>query len=135
MSVLKTKVELEKRLAAAFPSTPIAYEGVAFTPPEAATYIYCQINRQRTIDPVFGSKYRREQLTFQTFVVTPYNIGTGSATTLAEQIRDLFPRGLMLPVDNLRIHVLDTPDVNGSMLYDNRIVVPVMVPVTVEVFN
>lgn len=135
MSVLKTKTELEKRLAQNFPGVQIAYEGISFTPPEDQIYFRTIINREKTVDPVFGSLYRREMATFIVFVVAPFNRGTASAITYAEQIRSLFPRGLTIAVDNLRIQFFNTAEIAGTTGIDNRVVVPVMVPLTVEVFN
>lgn len=135
MSVLKTKQELEKRLAAAFPSTPIAYENVSFTPPEGQAFLRCWVNRGKVTDPVFGSAYRRENATFMVFVEAPYNEGSAVAYTLAEQVKALFYRGLTITVDNLRIQFFDTPQIGGAGTVNNRVVLPVMIDVVTEVYS
>lgn len=132
MSILKTKIALESRLIANFPSTPIAPEAVGFTPPPG-NYFRVNLQIRRPTDPVLGSKYRRENLTFQVFVVVQANAGTADALALAEQVAQVFQRGTFISVDNLRIHVFNSPQINSAVLSDKRLVVPVLIPVTVEV--
>lgn len=132
MSILKTKIALESRLFSNFPSIPIAPEGVSFTAP-SGSYLRVILQVNRPDDPVLGSMYHRENLTFQVFCVTESNKGTAAALTLAEQVSDVFRRGTFISVDNLRIHVFNTPQVSSVVVADNRLVVPVLIPVTVEV--
>lgn len=137
MAILETKIALETRLATAFPTTKIAYPSVAFTPPIDQTYLRCQMMVGKPDDPVIGVKYRRENITFQVFVVSPYNKGEAEALTIARQIADLYARGTTIsPSANILIQTFDSPQIAGSLIVaDNRLVVPVIIPVVVQVFN
>jgi len=132
VSILKTKIALETRLVANFPAIQIAPEGVTFFTP-SGSYFRVNLQVNRPDDPVLGSLYRRENITFQVFCVTDSNKGTAAALTLAEQVADVYRRGTFISVDNLRIHVFNTPQVGSVVVADNRLVVPVLIPVTVEV--
>lgn len=134
MELLKAIAAEEKRLATAFPSIPISYENEEFNPP-STTYMMVQSIPQEPVDPVFGSKYRRERLSFQVFIVGEINKGTGEVLTIAGQVRDLFERGVTIDVDNLRIQHFSSPKISGAMTMNNRVVVPVIIPVTVEVYD
>lgn len=132
MSILKTKIALESRLVSNFPSVPIAPEAVSvYMPPGNYFRINLQINKPT--DPLLGSKYRRENLMFQVFCVVDSNKGTAGALTLAEQVHGVFQRGTFISVDNLRIHVFTSPQIGTATVAENRLVVPVLIPVTVEV--
>lgn len=133
--ILDAKILLEKRLRTAFPSTAIAVENVSFVPPENTLYLHCQLRIDEPSDPVFGAKYRRENLSFQVFVVGPYNKGSVESLTIAHQIRDLYQRGTSITFDNLIIQMFESPQISGSTIVNNRVVIPVLIPVTVEVYN
>ena len=133
MTILLAKTTLESRLAANFPTTTIGYEGVAFNPP-AGNYLRCQLKILQPDDRVRGSAYYRENLVFQVFVNTNINMGAASAITLAQNVRSVFPKGWSANITNGRVHVLNTPQIGSVMTPDNRLVVPVFIPVTMEVF-
>lgn len=135
LEILNTKIELEKRLTNAFPSVKVAFPGVSFDPPTNELYFRCQMSIGKPDDPVIGAKYRRENITFQVFVVAPYNKGEAEAFTAAQQIFDLYARGMSISVSNLLIRTFESPRISGSMIVDNRLIVPVMIPVVVQVFN
>jgi hypothetical protein len=135
MAIKEAIAALEKRLATAFPTTAISYENVKFDPPDNANWLAVQTTIGKPDDPVFGAKYRRENLTFQVFVFGLLNKGTGAALDLAQDIRDLYERGTYIGVGNLRIQCFQSPQISGSMIVNNRVVVPVLIPVTVEVYN
>lgn len=132
MAILKTKIALESRVIANFPSVPIAPEGVTFFPSGQYFRVNLQVNKPT--NPLLGSEYRRENMVFQVFCVAESNKGTAAVITLAEQVQEVFKRGTFLAVDNLRIHVFSTPHL-GSIAppIDGRIMLPVRIPITVEV--
>jgi hypothetical protein len=132
MSVSKTNIALDSRLIANFPSTPIAPEGVGFNPP-AGNYFRVNLKVNKPDDPVLGSRYRRENMIYQVFVTVVSNAGKTAALTIAEQVATVFRRATFIAVDNLRIHVLNSPQVGSVIFSDKRLVVPVLIPVTVEV--
>lgn len=135
MPILTAKIELEKRLKNQFPSTPIAFEAVSFTPPSDQLYLAVQMKIDRPDDPVLGSRYRRENLSFQVFVCGLTNVGMQETLTFARNISELYKRGTTIVSSNYRIQVFNTPQIAGSVVADNRVIVPVLIPVTVEVYN
>lgn len=130
--IVSTKKALERRLSQLTPTLPIAYENVAFTPP-AGMYLRVQFNIQPPDDPVFGKGYYRERLQFNIFVCEELNKGTSNAQTKAEAIRELFKKGTYLLEDTYSIHILTTPQIAGSVITIDRLIIPVLINVVTEV--
>lgn len=130
--ISSTKRAVERRLNTLSPSVPIAYENVSFIPP-TGMYLRTQFTIQNPDDPVYGTGYYREQTTFQVFVCEELNKGTVSAQTKAEAIRTLFTKGTSFIEDGYRIHVLQTPQIAGSIVTSDRLVIPILIGLTVEV--
>lgn len=135
MSILKATIQLDKRLATAFPTTTIVYEGQKVNPPDSVIYFRTQHVILEPIDPVLGSRYRREPISYQVFVVSPTNKGVGPALEQAELIQELYKRGTIISIDNLRIQIFNTPQIAGATPIADKLVVPVIIPVTVEVYD
>jgi hypothetical protein len=131
-AILDTKRALERRLNTL--GYPTAYESSNFTAPESL-YLRTQFVINSPEDPVIGDKYYRERITFQVFVADRLNIGTANAFTVAEQIRSLFDKGLVLNEGSTSIYILGTPRVAGSVVTTERLVVPVSIEVLGEVFS
>jgi len=130
-AILDTKRALERRLNTL--GLPTAYESSNFTAPEGL-YLRAQLIVNTPEDPVIGDKYYRERITFQVFVADRLNIGTANAFTVAEQIRSLFDKGLVLNEGSTSIYILGTPRVAGSVVTTERLVVPVSIEILAEVF-
>jgi len=131
-AILDTKRALERRLNTL--GYPTAYESSNFTAPDSL-YLRTQFIVNSPEDPVIGDKYYRERITFQVFVADRLNIGTANAFTVAEQIRSLFDKGLVLNEGSTSIYILGTPRVAGSVVTTERLVVPVSIEVLGEVFS
>jgi hypothetical protein len=130
--ISSTKRAVERRLNTLIPSLPIAYENISFVPP-TGMYLRTQFTIQNPDDPVYGTGYYREQITFQVFVCEELNKGTVNAQTKAEAIRTLFTKGTSFTEDDYRIHVLRTPQIAGSIVTSDRLVIPILIGLTVEV--
>lgn len=130
--ISSTKRAVERRLNTLTPSVPIAYENVSFIPP-TGMYLRTQFTIQNPEDPVYRTGYYREQITFQVFVCEELNKGTTTAQAKAESIRTLFTKGTSFTEDDYRIHVLQTPQIAGSIVTSDRLVIPVLIGLTVEV--
>lgn len=126
------KKACERRLATLNPALPTAYENVAFAPP-TGMYLRTQFTVQDPEDPVFGTGYYRERMTFQVFVCEELNKGTTNAQAVAESIRTLFTKGTTFTEDDYVVHVLRTPQIAGSTKTTDRLVTPVLIPLVVEV--
>ena len=133
-AILNIKKAAERRLATAFPATQIAYENVKFDPP-ASMYFRTQFLVSPPDDPVIGDAYYRERLQFQIFVVDKVNAGTANAYSVAEQIRAVFSKATTMQEQGTNIYVLRTPQVSGSIVASDRMVVPVIVTLVGEVFT
>lgn len=132
MSVLKTQKALVKHLNLLMPNVPTAYEGASFTTPNTL-YQRLQFRINRPDDPVLGTGYYRERMEMQIFVNAPTNKGTGEALTRAELLRTHFKKGTTIAEDGVLIHILETPQIAGTIAIGDRIVCPVLIDVTAEV--
>lgn len=132
MSVLKTQRALIKHLNLLVPAVATAYEGASFTSP-ATLYQRLQFRINQPDDPVFGTGYYRERIEMQIFVNAPTNKGTGEALTRAELLRTHFKKGTTITEDGILIHILETPQISGTMAIGDRIICPVLIDVTAEV--
>ena len=132
--ILNAKKAVERRLATLLPSLPTSYEGVKFTPP-SSMYLRTQFQLQSPDDPVIGDSYYRERITFQVFVVDTLDKGTALAISKAEEIRSLFAKGTTMQEDGNNIYVLTTPQLTGTAITNDRLVVPVLVTLVVEVYK
>ena len=135
MAIKEAKTAVRKHLANLSPKLPTALEGISFTPPATGMYQRLQFLISRPTDPVFGRGYYRENIEVQIFVVDKLDVGTTEAESRAELIRDWFHKGLTLVEGNFRMHVLRTPHVSSAAISADRIIVPVLIPLVVEVYQ
>ena len=68
-AILNTKRACERALLALLPTTPIAFENVSFNAPTDKLYIRTQFVNRGPRDVVVSSKYYREQISFQCFII------------------------------------------------------------------
>ena len=134
-AILNVKRACERALKALLPTTPIAFENVSFNAPTDKLYIRTQFAVRNLDDPVMSSKYYRERINFQVFIVGLPNVGTAAAISVAEQIRNRFDKGTYFNEAGMRLMVLSTPQVLSSTIVENRLVIPVMIDVVAEVFK
>lgn len=133
--LINAKKAVERHLATMLPSIQIAYEGVSFAPPANEMYLATQIVINQPDDPTVGDFYYRERLTFQVFVCDVLNKGTAAALAKAEAIRTRFDKGLTLIENSTRIHVTRTPQISGTVITNDRLVVPVLIELWAEVYK
>lgn len=131
-AILNTKRMAERRLNTLGYET--AYEGKSFVPP-TGLYLRTQFTIQPPEDPVIGDRYYRERITFQVFVAAKLNEGTGEALEVAEEIRQLFKKGQTFNEAGTNIYVLATPQIAGTVVTVDRLVVPVLIELVAEVFE
>lgn len=134
MAIAETKRAAERHLSTLTPALPTAYEGVNFTPP-AGMYQRTQLSIRSPDDPVLGKGYYRERLQFQVFIVGKKNEGTGDAIARAELVRNHFGKGLFLSEAGVDIHVLATPQISGTAVAEDRVIIPVLIDLVAEVFT
>lgn len=134
MAILTTTKKLiENRLKTLSPLPAIAWENVNFTAPsDGSLYLRCTMQVRNPDDTCIGSEYYRENIVFNVYVLDKLNIGTGNALTVAENIRTLFKKKTTLEEGTTRVQVLSTPRIAGSVVTNDRLVVPISVELTVE---
>lgn len=134
MAIIEVKRAAERHLQNLTPVIPTAWEGVSFTPPDSL-YQRVQFIIQRPTDPVIGTGFYRETVTMQVFIVGATNKGTAEVISRAELIRNHFSKGFTMLEDNIRIHVLNTPQVTGTSITSERVICPVLIELVAEVYS
>lgn len=134
MAIIEVKRATERHLSTLTPSVATGYEGVTFTPP-AGLYQRVQFTIQRPDDPVLGTGFYRERITMQVFIAGALNKGTAEVIARAELVRNHFNKGLTLLENNIRIHVLRTPQIAGTSVASDRLVCPVIIELVAEVYS
>lgn len=126
---------LESRLLSSFPAVKIAFDNVTFTPP-SDKYLRCSLLIAKPNDSAgLGSDYIHQQGTFQVFVMDKLGIGTAGANDTAGAISSVFYKRLTLQEGNVKVQVYGTPDVLQPVITADRCVVPIMIPLLIEVTN
>lgn len=133
MALVQVKKACERLLKNSFPTLKIAYEGVSFTPPNNELYLRVTFNIARPDDVVLGANYYRENIVLGIFVVDTANKGTTNALTKAEEIRNVFHKGLTLVEDAIRMHIFTTPQIAGTSATSDKVVIPIRISITAEV--
>jgi len=134
MAIIEIKRAAERKLTSLSPSLPTAWEAVTFDPPNGL-YQRVQFTIQAPDDPVLGTGFHRERMTMQIFVVGSANKGTSEVLNQAELIRNHFAKGLVLQEDNVKIHVLKTPQIAGNSIVSERVICPVLIELVAEVYS
>jgi hypothetical protein len=133
MAILEIKRASERHLKELAP-IPTGWEGVSFTPPNTL-YQRTQFVIKSPEDPVLGTGFHREKVTFQVFIIGELNKGTSEVITQAELVRNHFKKGTVLNEDGVKIHVLSTPQIAGTSKIDDRIMCPVLIELVAEVYS
>ena len=133
MEILNIKKALERRLEQVLPYVPTGYEAVEFNPPNGSMYQRCQFVINNPDDPVFPAGYHRERWNMQIFVCDTKGHGTGVALARAELLRNTFYKSLSLIEGATRLYILTTPQIGSAFIANDRVIVPVIIPVVAEV--
>lgn len=135
MAIVEIKRAAERHLNTLTPALPTGWEGVSFNPPTNQLYQRVQFIPQAPDDPVLGTGFHRERITMQIFVVGMINKGTSEVLSRAEVLRNRFKKGLVLVENDVRIHVLRTPQISGTAIASDRIICPVIIELVAEVYS
>lgn len=134
MSVIATRKALEKHLATLSPTLATAYESVTFNPVQGTPYQRVQLVPRTPENPTVGDDYYRDIGEFQIFLCYPANQGVADAQARAEVIRTHFKRGTTLTEGAIEVLITRTPQLAGNVIIGNRLIVPVLITYSVEVF-
>jgi hypothetical protein len=134
MSIREVQKAVRRHLKTASPDLPTAQENIPFEPP-ATMYQRLQFVISRPTDPTYGTYFYRENIEAQVFIVDQLDIGMDAVITRAELVRDLFNKGLTLEEGGVRMHVLRTPQIAGAVVAADRVIVPVLIAITAEVYE
>ena len=133
-AILDIKRFAERKLSQITPAVHTAYEAVPFEPP-AGIYQRTQFVINPPTDPVFSAGFHRENVQFQVFVNAPLNQGTAAVIVQAMKIRDAFKKGTTAVEGSTHCHILRTPHVAGTTIIGDRIICPVIIQITGEVYT
>jgi len=135
MAIVLIKKALEKRLATMSPVITTAYSAVSFTPTQGVPYQRVQLVPRRPENPTFGDSYYREVGEFQIFLAYPSNKGEAEVLARAELVQQHFARGTTLTEGGLDIIIQKTPQITGSTIVGDRIIVPVIIQYSVGILQ
>lgn len=127
MALSNIKKALEKHLALLTPALSTAYESVSFSPVQGVPYQRVYTIPRRPENPTIGDSYYREVGEFQIFLAYPNNKGSGEILARAELVQQHFARGTTLTEGGLDINIMRTPQIAGSTISGDRIMVPVII--------
>lgn len=122
-----------KKLNSIIPSIETAYEAVSFNPTPGIPYQRVQLVPSRP-QTLFGSNYFREKGTYQILLAYPGNLGTTDILDRAELIRSTFKSGTSLIESGTTVIITGTPFIGGTGIVQDRIVLPILISYSVEVF-
>lgn len=134
MSIIEAEKAVRRHLLTLSPQLPTALEAIPFTAP-AGMYQRLQFVVNPPTDPTFGNYYHRENIQVQIFVADKLDVGTAGAIARAQALRALFHKGLTLTEGGIRMIILRTPQIAGATVAGDRVIVPVLIPLTVDVFE
>ena len=135
MEILNIKRAAETLLLSIPPAIPTGFESVDFEPPTGLMYQRCQFRIDPPTDPVFPAGFHRENVQFQVFIADIKGNGTADAISRAGLIRDTFYKGLTLDEGGTKIHILETPQIGSTFVAQDRILIPVFIQLTAEVYK
>lgn len=138
MSQLIIRQLLEVRLNTIASPLPTAYENVPFKPTPRTAYQKVHLLPAATENPAYGDNVtvlERESGVFQVTLMYPENEGAANATTRAESIRALFPRGLVLTSGAVRLRIDRSPSVASAFPDNGYFSLPVSVFYTADVYR
>jgi hypothetical protein len=126
MSIVLIKKALQKHLDV-MPALQTAYASVSFTPTQGVPYQRVQLIPRQPENPTFGDSYYREVGSFQIFLAYPSNKGEAQVLERAELVQKHFARGTTLTEGAIEVNILRTPQIAGSTIVGDRVIVPVII--------
>lgn len=133
MSLTAIRAAFEKRLKT--DGLPIAYQNVEFKVPVSGQYYEFYLLPATPVDAVLGDEFFFEVGIAQITLVYPSGKGTGAAEGRAEQIRDLFPKGLTLIEDGIQVNVVKTPAIARGFPEAGSWRIPITVSWQAQIFD
>ena len=133
-AIQNIKRAAERLLLTITPAIPTAFEGVDFDPPPGM-YQRCQFRIDDPTDPTFPAGYHRENIEFQVFISGLKGEGTADVLTRADLIRQTFYKSLTMTEGSTRIYILRTPKIGSAIPIQDRLIVPVLISLSAEVYS
>lgn len=135
MSELTVKAALESALDELLPAIATARENVHFeVPAPDVPYQRVDMLRNTPDNPEIGSGHQLLGI-LQVSLFYPANAGSGAALTRAQQIRDLFYRGLSITQGGITTTIENTPEIGSGSPDGDRYMVPVRIRWFASIFN
>ena len=112
---------------------PVAWQNVEFDPPEEL-YLAVSYSFRKPNDNSVGSNCEIKNANVNIYVMEQINTGTGNALEVVYEIEQLFKRGTTNEESNVRLMILNSPHVAGSIPTTQRMVIPIIIPVTIFIY-
>lgn len=112
---------------------PIAWQNVEFDPPDEL-YLAITYTFKKTNDSSFGSNCKIKNANINIYVMEEINVGVGNVFEVANEIEQLFQRGTTIEESNVRLMILNSPQITGSIPTNQRMVIPIIIPVTIFIY-
>lgn len=109
---------------------PIAWQNVEFNPPEDL-YLAVTYNFRKPNDSSVGSNCEIKNANVNIYVMQQLNTGSGDMFEVVHEIEQLFKRGTTMEEANVRLMILNSPYITGSVPTTQRMVMPIVIPVTI----
>lgn len=106
------------------PAMPVAWQNVAFTPPQDKKYLRCFVLPGRTTSDDLKGDHRGYRGVFQVSIVRPLGEGTGFARAIEVQLDALYPVNLRLGT-SLAVQILTPMSASNPIDEPEAIVFPV----------
>lgn len=115
------------------PLLSTAYTSSSFTPVVNVPYQRVQLVPRKPENPTMGDSYYREIGEFQVFLAYPSNKGEGEVLARAELVQQHFARGTVIQSAGLEVIIPRTPQIAGSTISGDRLIVPVIIQYSVSI--
>lgn len=136
MALVEIRSALEKQIStyAATKSLTVVYENISTVP--SGNYVKVVLGDIGVADPSLGVKHQRYRGIMRvTVYLKSLNTGSTPIMTIAEEIRDLFYRGLQLTKSGVVVQIPNTPEVRTPGYSEGYIYLAVDVPFRCDIIK
>ena len=125
MSIVSITKALEKKLLQLTPSITTVFDATSSKPQADQPYQTVNVIPDAPLNTTLGDSYYREEGMLRIRLFYPDRSGKGAILQRAENIRDLFYRGLSLEQDSVIVIIQRTPRISGVSTIGDRLVLAI----------
>lgn len=136
MSLASIKIALESAVKSAFPTMPIGWENVSYSPPvDGSMWFAVNVIPATPENPTLGDAFHREVGFMQIMISSPIDGGSGKSYSKAELIRDAFPRGTSFTSGGYTVTIAKTASIGPGSRQQDRFMLPVRIYWFANIFD